>query len=1224
LARRRLPRGQDPEASGTLVELGCVPFFRAFKEDADQETRPSVQAILDALLKVQVKPSPAVTPNTSPPRVTGPAAATPHAPARARSVPAPDLALCARIAQYCRTSATDGCRFPLVSLCAEDEVLLSDLTVRLYRQVPREAVDACAELEHSVVRDFPAEVVLQRPALFQALVSLVQTPNHINDLTVDLAAISTMTGLVRSFRRSLGAYASANLTAAWRFSNSEADLDKVLDHLSSGRQGGAATKPAYPAVPHSSSGADGEGLSLSQACRCIVGEVLPLLRDGRRVVPIYQLLREVLPLLSASSPRSAQAASSHEVDTRMVSQYVHSIAKVIDFHGPSACSDPVISHVVMIAVALLELAPPDIALSEKSWPHSTLVLMGDLMLNESFCNAHPTFRSRVLPYLTLLQPPAARRYSVALSVRQQLDCCVALFSRRQTTFSLADLTAVVEASSALRYRCDAALVANFVLACADLSSSKDVDQLQLEEIRTVMLGALRSPVTALRGHTYAALHQMLKVHNKGSRRDTALHALVFHPVFMRQLLAFGLHDDHLGTIPADMLREIMSLCGPGELCELVAPSMVAVQAAVGVAGSGAAASALLDTVQPQLAPLARLKSNVSMLFHKEAWMRSQAATTLRSDYPTIVPPDEDASLLDPFYFDGYCLASDPSLPTESTVRTLFDESEICKVIDVFNQSVLTSQLRRSAAEQLVCLCQDSHACSVVYHHEVWVAIWRELSTADSTLQAVCLRLIMMVVERLAAACSALRSDEQKLQELLAFAFQSELNVRALASRIFSLVLLRSDILTPEHGDQTELNLAECTKLSVPRFVQQNFLFSFPVESSSPSEQSTNMASPDSGITQWLEATSKDNFDTNDQVVSVALAGFDKASSLLESLSHLEQLHQLCSVSDAATEAVLRSDWIPCFVRYLQAVPSSLADYQIVSKVLQLVSVMLQERSLDEEDLQPLRTCIEHLVGLLDGLTDVLNSSYGDDEPSVGWLHSDLRSQTAEQSEGQYAATVQCFREAVLCFLADFILCEQWSSPGSPTTAALLVDGSTFLTLVCSPRFPGTGPLALGVRSAALRCLLLVLRSANGCKNATQVNACLDFCRSVVSAAGLAPARYIDDQLYRVAMDGAGQCLHMLQGSASVIAEDFIASTLEIVGTRNTATRSAALVLLKDIASSAAQTEHLKTEWENVVSFFGLGDRMVSIAVDADERFEVRGALPFHSVFSHILEQTKIN
>ena len=632
-----VPAVQDVDASRTLVDLGCVPFFRAYQDDADTEARPSVQVILDALLKVQIKPSPAVTPDTSPPRAStntsSPPAAVPHR-MSGRSMPAPDLALCARIAQYCRTSGTDGCRFPPVSLCAEDEVLLSDLTVRLYRQVPQEAADACMELEHALLRDFPAEVVLQRPALFQALVSLVQTPNHINDLTVDLAAISAMTALARSFRRSLRTYGSANLTASSRFSLQEPELGEAISKAqSSDRQQRTVGGQAYPGVPHCRTGSSGEGLSLSQACRCIVGEVLPLLRDARRVEPIFRLLREVLPLLGLSGVGST--AASQEVDARTVSQYVSSIAKVIGFHGVSASADPLISHVVMLAVSVLELRPPN-TLSEASWPQSTLVFMGDLLLNESFCSLHPSFRTRMLPYLKALYPPAARRYEVALSVRKQLDCCVALFSRRQTTFALAELNAIVEASAALRYRCDAELVSNFVLACADLCSSEHADQLQLEQVRAVLLAALKSPVAALRGHSYAALHQLLKVRKTGPLRDLASQALVFHPDIVRQLVTFGLHDSHLGVIPADFLRDIMSHCTPSELGELIAPSMVSVVAAVGGVHTGAVANALLDIVRQQLDPLGRLKLNISMLFHREKWIRTEAAAALRSSRMLVV------------------------------------------------------------------------------------------------------------------------------------------------------------------------------------------------------------------------------------------------------------------------------------------------------------------------------------------------------------------------------------------------------------------------------------------------------------------------------------------------------------------------------------------------------------------------------------------------------------
>ena len=233
----------------------------------------------------------------------------------------------------------------------------------------------------------------------------------------------------------------------------------------------------------------------------------------------------------------------------------------------------------------------------------------------------------------------------------------------------------------------------------------------------------------------------MNVRKNGSPRDVALQALVFHPAIMRQLVTFGLHDSHLGAIPADFLREIMSLCTASELGGLISPSMIAVVAAVGGVHTGAVANALLDTVQQQLDPLARLKLSVSMLFHKEKWIRSEAATALRSDYGAVGPADEEIGV-DPFQLGGGYF--DSSMASGSAIRTMLDDSDIGKVIDVFRQSALASQLRRSAAEQLLCVCQDSHACNVVYHHDVWASIWKELS-ADSTLHEVCLGLIMAIV-----------------------------------------------------------------------------------------------------------------------------------------------------------------------------------------------------------------------------------------------------------------------------------------------------------------------------------------------------------------------------------------------------------------------------------------------------------------------------------------------
>ena len=154
--------------------------------------------------------------------------------------------------------------------------------------------------------------------------------------------------------------------------------------------------------------------------------------------------------------------------------------------------------------------------------------------------------------------------------------------------------------------------------------------------------------TLLRG-----LHQLLVVRKNGCLRDGTSQALLFHPDIVQQLINFGLHDCHLGAIPAELLRELMSHCTPSELGELLTPSIVAIVAAVGGIHTGAVANAALDVVQQQLDPLARLKLKVSMLFHNAKWIRIEAAETLRSDYSSIVGPIDEAVESDPFQLDEW-------------------------------------------------------------------------------------------------------------------------------------------------------------------------------------------------------------------------------------------------------------------------------------------------------------------------------------------------------------------------------------------------------------------------------------------------------------------------------------------------------------------------------------------------------------------------------------------
>ena len=79
----------------------------------------------------------------------------------------------------------------------------------------------------------------------------------------------------------------------------------------------------------------------------------------------------------------------------------------------------------MVAVSVLELRPSHVR-AKLATKRSGLHGRSDA--ERKLLRSAPSFRSRMLPYLKVLHPPAARRYEVALSVRKQLDRCVAMFS----------------------------------------------------------------------------------------------------------------------------------------------------------------------------------------------------------------------------------------------------------------------------------------------------------------------------------------------------------------------------------------------------------------------------------------------------------------------------------------------------------------------------------------------------------------------------------------------------------------------------------------------------------------------------------------------------------------------------------------------------------------------------------------------------------------------------
>jgi hypothetical protein len=101
-----------------------------------------------------------------------------------------------------------------------------------------------------------------------------------------------------------------------------------------------------------------DGLTLMQVCRCVIGEVLPLLRSVNLVQSIFKLVNVYLPLLTEH-----QSHSNDIFETSMVSHFTHTIAKAIEFHGRSLVRDPHLSYLIDLALRIVEILPATPAVS---------------------------------------------------------------------------------------------------------------------------------------------------------------------------------------------------------------------------------------------------------------------------------------------------------------------------------------------------------------------------------------------------------------------------------------------------------------------------------------------------------------------------------------------------------------------------------------------------------------------------------------------------------------------------------------------------------------------------------------------------------------------------------------------------------------------------------------------------------------------------------------------
>ena len=888
-------------------------------------------------------------------------------------------------------------------------------------------------------------------------------------------------------------------------------------------------------------------------------------------------------------------------------RYAHTLAKVFQFHGRAALvRDPKLSNVVELTLQVFEMLPPTAAVcAEHAWPDEVISVFAEMLLDYHFQLDFPTFLCRVTPYMRILRPEAIERCERAHSVKNSIATCTAAFADRNTTPDVDSLHAVVMSAPALAYLADGQVVHNFVLACFDVASKDEIGP-----VREALIAAMNSPVKRLRYQTYKALVEVVDglAPDGLTVFDASAKQLLCSPMIFDQIVVRGVHDPALESIPAGLLARLIVLFDSATISVNIRSVLPAVQAMMNSDLDGGLAQGILDILEPCQTHVQRVVTKCRFLFHKQPWLRTDASRCLAGELGLELKrgQPQPAHAKDPFNLpvDGIFLqgSANYTLPRSHVCQ----ESEACRVLEVFTSASLDLQLRRAAAEQLAILCQHKQTCEVLHRHGLWESLWSETQVASSFVETT-LAMIAMFVENLPELVGSVLDDIQKMGTLVAFAFDRQDSTRRVASRLLAAVLFAGCAPTPPPEPEpleSDEAAGRCwpRPMRLPAYVCANFRFCFPVVEAAAGRPA---AAADEAIAQWVaDAHGGSAESSTAQFVQNALGRIEQASNHAAAVASLSELQRVCSINRHAAEIFWASNWFPALSRYFGALPAALQDYDVLCSVMDLLVCILPANVVWQEDLDKLASFLQSLMNILRAFNSTDEVSPG--AAATGWLSASIQPRTESDDCSMENIVVDRFSLTVLAFATAIIECEAGCCLYS-STASLLIISDCF-SVVCADTFVKKGPRAYQIRAAVLDFVNTVLAHTQNVDVCivSRLAVCSQLLAQIIIETAPVIARFHDDHLVRTALRGVRRCLELAPRSeelarACPLSPGFAGAVLAHMTACSSALRCDAGAVLRQMVWDPSY----KAACQNVAVQCKVTDRMVDLALGNDEAFAVR-------------------
>ncbi|NXT33646.1 RTTN protein, partial [Pelecanoides urinatrix] len=493
-------------------------------------------------------------------------------------------------------------------------------------------------------------------------------------------------------------------------------------------------------------------LSLPQFCVSILENAIPLLRTGSR-----RMTMEVLELLVEDMFLIGDAISENvwEDDSLFALELKDKLLLILGLLGETilyhktniSAEQPevmLVHHrmafisISLFTVRLLQILLP-VEKASKVLQKSLLNTLFLLSLDVSFSLEYPSIHESIAAYLEQMSTENYSIYKQASEAAYSMECTCSFMIEvhKKGDKNLSELVELADqALSSLPYHQHFPLLQECIHMCSNIWKSAEANSLLQAEGRKVLLHLLSHPLLNIKTEAYHCCLEVVKdclgIHNIAKPVSSICHGVHFllHPKVLYEICTFGLQEDKNevnSTAKAILMhllqgRLVMAVLTWNKFIEALYPVLPVLQGYTDTKDMlGNCILTLSETTSDKgegiLPRTTRLRAALRLLFSKKQLVRSIALKHLTFHLLN----EEGANLKRP-HLHGSVLSNISNLfiieraielKLDHKTESIFKAETIEKLYDILTSHAVDLVLRKSAAEQLAIILEDTKMHGIV-------------------------------------------------------------------------------------------------------------------------------------------------------------------------------------------------------------------------------------------------------------------------------------------------------------------------------------------------------------------------------------------------------------------------------------------------------------------------------------------------------------------------------